>query len=341
EKNKKSIASYIKFPQFTTMNVIDGQAGLVFYSSLFFYSLTINNILNIVVLLILAGVAISAITGNENAMKKAKEAKNTNEAASELETIKLAVVDAVVHGTTGYLTGSKLADALIVRVLDETEDATQLENIRNNENGDWKVKGKYGKYKINRNGEVTESSLTIGSSVPYSTRLNNVTLDNWKIFYEKGDYTYLILSDYLPSAAVNISGVLKNPNTIYSVYTNTTRVRFVSTMTNKANWDSLLKGTINGKEVQETRTQNVWAMGSPTLELWVSSWNEKYPENKLYMPEKSSLMSDGLKAYYIGQEENTSETSTSLNETVGYQDTLYFPHQEGLDNEHCVRILAN
>ena len=37
-----------KLPQFTTMNVIDGQAGLVIYSSLIFYSLTIDNILNIV-----------------------------------------------------------------------------------------------------------------------------------------------------------------------------------------------------------------------------------------------------------------------------------------------------
>ena len=36
-----------KLPQFTTMNVIDGQSGLVIYSSLIFYSLTIDNILNI------------------------------------------------------------------------------------------------------------------------------------------------------------------------------------------------------------------------------------------------------------------------------------------------------
>ena len=49
EKNRKPIASYIKLPQFTTMNVIDGQAGLIIYASLIFYSLTIDNILNIIV----------------------------------------------------------------------------------------------------------------------------------------------------------------------------------------------------------------------------------------------------------------------------------------------------
>lgn len=46
-KNRKPIASIENLPQFTTMNVIEGQAGLVKYSSLIFYSLTLDNILNI------------------------------------------------------------------------------------------------------------------------------------------------------------------------------------------------------------------------------------------------------------------------------------------------------
>ena len=36
----------LKLPQFTTMNAIDGQAGLIIYTSLIFYSLTLDNILN-------------------------------------------------------------------------------------------------------------------------------------------------------------------------------------------------------------------------------------------------------------------------------------------------------
>ena len=54
EKNRKPIASYIKLPQFTTMNVIDGQAGLIIYASLIFYSLTIDNILNIIISVIIS-----------------------------------------------------------------------------------------------------------------------------------------------------------------------------------------------------------------------------------------------------------------------------------------------
>ena len=69
ENNRNSIASIGKLPQFTTMNVIDGQAGLVIYSSLIFYSLTIDNILNIIVLLILAGVSITMLTGQNRNTK--------------------------------------------------------------------------------------------------------------------------------------------------------------------------------------------------------------------------------------------------------------------------------
>lgn len=53
ENNRNSIEkSRKKLPQFTTMNVIDGQASLVIYASLIFYSLTIDNILNIIIAVI-------------------------------------------------------------------------------------------------------------------------------------------------------------------------------------------------------------------------------------------------------------------------------------------------
>ena len=79
ENNRKTIASIRKLSQFTIMNVIDGQAGLESYSSLIFYSLTINNILNIIVLLILAGVSISMLTGENGIIKNAAKAKESTD----------------------------------------------------------------------------------------------------------------------------------------------------------------------------------------------------------------------------------------------------------------------
>ena len=80
-----------KLSQFTTMNVIDGQASLVIYSSLFFYSLTIDNILNIIVLLILAGVSIAMLTGDNGILTQATEAKEKNTIGEEEERISLAL----------------------------------------------------------------------------------------------------------------------------------------------------------------------------------------------------------------------------------------------------------
>ena len=77
EKIRKPIGKRKKLPQFTIMNVIEGQAGLENYSSLFFYSLTIDNILNIIVLLILAGIALNLTIGQNGIFSRAQTAANT------------------------------------------------------------------------------------------------------------------------------------------------------------------------------------------------------------------------------------------------------------------------
>ena len=94
EKNRKLIANNRKrLPQFTTMNVIDGQAGLMSYSSLIFYSLTIDNILNIIVLLILAAVSIATLTGENGILTRANDAKEKTEIASVKEQAQLDIVN--------------------------------------------------------------------------------------------------------------------------------------------------------------------------------------------------------------------------------------------------------
>ena len=92
ENNRKPIASLNMFPQFTTMNVIDGQAGVIIYSSLIFYSLTIDNILNIIVLLILARISISMISGNNSILSRTGNAKENTENASMIEQMKMKVL---------------------------------------------------------------------------------------------------------------------------------------------------------------------------------------------------------------------------------------------------------
>ena len=85
EKIRKPIGKRKKLPQFTIMNVIEGQAGLENYSSLFFYSLTIDNILNIIVLLILAGIALNLTIGENGLFTRAQNAANTWQLAEQNE----------------------------------------------------------------------------------------------------------------------------------------------------------------------------------------------------------------------------------------------------------------
>ena len=99
-----------KLPQFTTMNVIDGQASLTSYSSLIFYSLTIDNILNIIVLLILAGVTIATLTGENGILTKATEASKKTGQASAEEQVQLEVTASI--GTDGNINIEDLNDNL-------------------------------------------------------------------------------------------------------------------------------------------------------------------------------------------------------------------------------------
>ena len=92
ENYRNSIASVNKFPQFTTMNVIDGQAGLIICASLIFYSLTIDNILNIIVLLILAVVTITILTGENGILTQTQSAKEASDNSTAKEKVQLEVL---------------------------------------------------------------------------------------------------------------------------------------------------------------------------------------------------------------------------------------------------------
>ena len=111
ENNRKPIEKCRKkLPQFTTMNVIDGQAGLVIYSSLIFYSLTIDNILNIIVLLILAAVTIATLTGENGILSNASKAREETEKANAEEQVGIAVAGSI--GTDGNVNTDSLNDNL-------------------------------------------------------------------------------------------------------------------------------------------------------------------------------------------------------------------------------------
>ncbi len=178
--------------------------------------------------------------------------------------------------------------------------------------------------------------LQIGDTVDYSTTLNGVTLNNWKVFYVDGDYTYIILDDFLPNVAfdtTNMTGIYKSGT--YVINSNGwDRTYLLNALSTKSNWDGLLTGTLNGTiEVNEARNANVWAMGSPNLELWTNSWNTVYPNDKIYIKYENNAIGDYATGYYVGFESNPSTVYISLRTKEGYNNKLYYPHQKNLTPE--------
>ena len=172
---------------------------------------------------------------------------------------------------------------------------------------------------------TAKNPTTYGDTVNYTTTItvgeNEVTLSNWKKFYENETETYIIYGDYLPNSAIDttaFTGITKSNTKI--INSNTNRKDLINAM-NSSYWNALKTGTINGTEVAATS-----AVGSPTLELWQASWNAKYPSNKIYI-KKGAAQSDGLKGYYVGTSENPSTYYADMSSTEGYNNTLYYPYK--------------
>ena len=167
-----------------------------------------------------------------------------------------------------------------------------------------------------------ENDVAVGTTVSYTTKLNNTDYTaDWKVFHKEEGYVWLILGDVLPNSYVNISGISKSGD--YNVYVASggNRAQLINAMTTKANWSSLLKGTINGKSFDYTSStdEKITAMGSPTLDLFIDSWNVQHPDNKLYKAKKTG-MSDSIGwGYYVGNTENP----TTYSQNIGTADGLY------------------
>ena len=205
--------------------------------------------------------------------------------------------------------------------------------------------------------EVTKPEVKVGDTITYQTSLNGQNLTEWKVFYkdEEHDKVYLILADYMPNSVLkdgSNNSIIPNLSFsgTYNVYSSSPRANLINAMTTRANWASLLKGTINGKSFDYSSNDyngTYDAMGSPTLDLYVQSWNAKYPNNDTYPTNeiytgKRTGMSDTIGWGYYVSRTNKTPTSTSVNMSgsEGYKsaaeaDKLYYPHAGTSDWNSC------
>lgn len=178
-----------------------------------------------------------------------------------------------------------------------------------------------------------------GDKVNYSAN----GIDDWKIFYNDGENIFIITSSLIPNSKVLDSiglesrknQYLSNHNVIwdwhsseFTKYSGANSINKELAKKYQLEWiDRHLDDTnLNMNVVASLFDSNNWssfvdsnyaesAIGSPTLEMFIKSWNEKYPNRKLYY-------SDGEYGYYIGEQENPTTNGVYGIEELK-QDKLY------------------
>ena len=177
------------------------------------------------------------------------------------------------------------------------------------------------------------SKNNYGDYVNYPIDLNKDgnTTNDWKIFYKDNNgYVYLIANNNqnLYTDILTLAGMQESTQNKYCVYwknipqyneiTDFVKTRY------KMGWNKS-KTNPNIKSVSQLLNTNNWknlvntnyaidAIGAPTVEMWVESWNEK-GYKKLYY-------NNGDTGYCVGDVE---APTTMHIEGLSTEDTLYFP----------------
>ena len=160
-------------------------------------------VITIIVLLILAGISISMLSGDNSILQKATDAKIRSNENQIKEKIQLAELSARTDGK-GNVTYSKLNEELTK----EFGERGTGYNISDESESLWVITVDNVEYTVANSTSVTPNtsqklvdivtSEDYGKSIDYSVSVNGQTLNNWKVFLNDGNNVYIILANYLP-----------------------------------------------------------------------------------------------------------------------------------------------
>ena len=196
---------------------------------------------------------------------------------------------------------------------------------------------------------VTAAMVASDPAKYYGLKVTNYTSKNgqndWRIFYSDGTQIFLITGDYINTTETNrINSATGMTTSKYSAYwarnsvpafqtvDSTTLTRF------KATEYELQSGISNSKCVSTLLNDNNWssykdsgnkaekAIGSPTVEMWMDSWNARYQKSSDQVYRRAST-STSYPGYYVGTSSDpTGSYSINNGAKEGYSNKLYYPH---------------
>ena len=300
-------------------------------------------VITIIVLLILAGVSLSLVAGENGILKRATNAVDKNTIVSGKEETELLVSDlGVEFYEEKYVNGKQNLepiDSFIQSKFGGTQQtqsgftATIEENqtVKVSKNGKPLAQGTLQNGKIIWDEEipapVDERALTkqvkaqnYGEAVNYSVTIENEVLNNWKIFYndtQKGVVS-IIYGEYLPNSTKLAQkaglGEAEQPYGVYSISGDANDL--VEKMSSTQNWQDLITSQFQEK--------GAYAYGTPDLKTWIASWNE----NEGY--DQIEFIEEGNKDRGYGQS-NSGSAPSLQGFVVENTNLLYFPFKEGKD----------
>lgn len=311
-------------------------------------------VITIIVLLILSGVTIATLTGENGILTQANKAKTETDEKGALEAVQLETAGSF-DDQGSY--SSSLAKANLEKNL----------NAVVTENSDRTLSVKYKGYDflVDVNGEVVEDTLgarisatNYGDYIDYSVDLGidgdrdgeTTDIDDWRIFYkDESENVFIIAADYVPNTNTLLIDALGKAgmygfSTYDSCWRNEVEYKAVDSnmaslfqfgYSSRSDYDTSISKT-SMKAASRLLDMESWsafatgvngaiAIGGSTIEMYVASWNEK-GYTPLYCNNSNSA------GYYVGTTDKPLSTVSSMKTTSGYEDTLYYPHTSSYDN---------
>ena len=251
-------------------------------------------VITIIVLLILAGVTIATLTGDNGILTRASEASRESEIASVKEQARLDITNWVAEELKNGKNATVNTPEKVKEILDTANqnngnkyyvDVTE-EGVETPNGYFVPIEELYTNNSIE--GERTEiSAANYGDRVDYVSKGDSSLI--WRIFYDDTDYVYLISSEADGSNTVRDCKLSEYPGSS-KTYSGSSDITDSFLQSLNSQWFEVLENTLstddNAKVVAYLMDQDVWdeykdsegnasyAIGGPTLELFVNSYNK-------------------------------------------------------------------
>lgn len=312
-------------------------------------------VVTIIILIILAGISLNLVLGEHGLITLAKKAKENMELAQIQEQEELNQLYEQLYnggGSSGGLepAGQEIKEDNYGEYVDYGLDINNDGDTTN----DWKI------FYTNDDGRIF---LIAADYVPATCEALQTAIDaNHANMSMDGNYKYYWTSNSVPNYDCN-DGHNKTlnqdkeqcsfpelfmPSTEFCTSDNHyycsdyvgndgaggyEHARCASALQCKENWSSFV--------TQSTKSDCAdYAIGGPTIEMWVASWNKVHGTDTEVEGKKGMTLytrgivyEDGHTGYYIGTQSECSNQSFDLSKCEGYNDSLYFLDKS---NSKCV-----